>query len=253
MPPLLLDFGVLIGALLVFIYLQRAFHRIFQSILLIITRDQTVTVSIFALLFLPGVMVHELSHFFMAKILRVRTGKISLIPKVLDEKRVQLGYVEIYPTDLIRDSLIGLAPFMSGIGLIYFLSSQFLNLTQFSPADLTGIWYNIIPFTQTLAKANDVLLWIYLLFTISTTMMPSESDRGAWTPLVVLISGAIGVAFAFGFGDWMARIFETPLTLSVQFITFNILISLFFHLFATAILQIVRVFLIKILHYTYTK
>jgi hypothetical protein len=41
---------------------------------LILTRDSRVTMAIFAMLFLPGVFLHELSHFVMAKILRVRTG-----------------------------------------------------------------------------------------------------------------------------------------------------------------------------------
>jgi len=253
MAPILLELAFLVGTLVIFIYLQRAFHLTFQSILLIITRDKAVTVSIFALIFLPGVIVHELSHFLMAKILRVRTGKISLLPKIIDEKKLQLGYVEIYPADWLRDSLIGLAPFLSGSALIYFLSTHFLQFTLFSPIELTGLWYNIVPFAKSLAGTNDALLWIYLLFTISTTMMPSDSDRSAWTPMIVLIALTIAAAFGLGFGDQLARTFETPLTLSIQFITFNLLISLFLHLIAVISLQIARFFLIKILQFTYTK
>lgn len=249
----LLELGILIGTLVVFIYLQRAFHQIFQSILFLITRDKAVTVSIFALLFLPGVMVHELSHFLMAKILGVRTGRISVVPKILDEKRTRLGYVEIYPSDWLRESLIGLAPFISGLALIYFLATYFLKFTLLSPTELTGLWYNIVPFAKSLAGVNDLLLWIYLLFTISTTMMPSESDRDAWTPMIVLVILALGAIFGLGFGDQLARIFETPLALSVRFISFNLLISLIFHLIAVISLLFVRIFLIKIFQFTYTK
>ncbi|HSK88518.1 MAG TPA: hypothetical protein VK880_09190, partial [Anaerolineales bacterium] len=48
------------------ILLQRLLHREFQSVLLILTRDTRLTMGIFSILFLPGVFLHELSHFMMA-------------------------------------------------------------------------------------------------------------------------------------------------------------------------------------------
>ena len=53
--------------------------------------------GIFSILFLPGVFLHEFSHFVMAKILRVRTGKFSIFPQSLPDGRLQLGYVETAP------------------------------------------------------------------------------------------------------------------------------------------------------------
>src|SRR5215210_1994641 len=96
------------------IVVQRLLHREIQAVFLILTRDPRMTMGIFAMLFLPGVFLHELSHFVMAKILRVSTGRFSIFPQSLPDGRLQLGYVETSRADIIRDSLIGAAPLIVG-------------------------------------------------------------------------------------------------------------------------------------------
>ena len=45
------------------ILLQRLLHREIQAVFLILTRDPRITMGIFSMIFLPGVFLHELSHF----------------------------------------------------------------------------------------------------------------------------------------------------------------------------------------------
>jgi hypothetical protein len=52
-------------------------------------------------------------------------------------------------------------------------------------------------------NAPDFWLWFYLIFTISSTMMPSESDRHAWLPLGLLAGVLMGVAIIAGAGPWL--------------------------------------------------
>src|SRR5512140_17106 len=94
--------------------LQRLLHREIQAVFLILTRDTRLTMVIFSLLFLPGVFLHELSHFVMAKLLQVRTGRFSILPQTLPDGRLQLGYVETARADVVRHSLIGAAPLIVG-------------------------------------------------------------------------------------------------------------------------------------------
>ena len=96
------------------IYLQRFLQREIQAIFLLITRQPDISMALFSLLFLPGVLLHETSHFIMAQLLGVRTGRFSIIPKKLDSGRIRLGYVETAKTDFIRDALMGLAPLVTG-------------------------------------------------------------------------------------------------------------------------------------------
>jgi len=46
-------------------------------------------------------------------------------------------------------------------------------------------------------------LWLYLAFTVSSTMMPSESDRHAWLELVISVGILFSIALLIGAGPWM--------------------------------------------------
>ncbi len=122
-----------------------------------ITRSHRVTVHILSILFLPGTIVHELSHLLVAGLMMVPVGEINLVPEV-DGQIVKLGSVQIGQTDPFRRILIGVAPLILGlsvlIGLIYFNKDSLLH---FSP-----LWLSI--------------LIIYLLFQITNTMFSSKKD-----------------------------------------------------------------------------
>ena len=189
--------------LLPLVFLQRLLHREIQAVLILLTRNVQLTIGLFSFLFLPGVFLHELSHFLMAKVLRVRTGKISLIPRTLPEGRLQMGYVETVSTDIVRDSFIGLAPLIAGTLFlayagIYQLQIQTLwNVLQNGQIELFWMGLGLLP------KAQDFYLWFYLTFAISSTMMPSESDRHAWLPLGLWAAALLALAIFSGAGAWM--------------------------------------------------
>jgi hypothetical protein len=63
----------LLGTLVLLMMLLRLLHREIQAVFLILTRRPGVTQVIFAIIFFPGVFLHELSHFLVAKLLGVRT------------------------------------------------------------------------------------------------------------------------------------------------------------------------------------
>jgi hypothetical protein len=195
-----------ITTLLPLVILQRLLHREIQAVLLIITRSPQLTIGLFSILFFPGVFMHELSHFLMAKILRVRTGSISLIPTTLPNGRLQMGYVETVQTDIIRDSLIGLAPLITGSLFIAYAGLNRLGLhillDVLANNQIALFWMGI----KLLPQVNDFYLWFYLIFAISSTMMPSESDRHAWLPLGLWAAVLLALAIFAGAGRWMLDI-----------------------------------------------
>jgi hypothetical protein len=189
--------------LLPLVILQRLLHREIQAVLLIVTRNPQLTIGLFSILFFPGVFLHELSHFVMAKILRVPTGKTSLIPTSLPNGRVQMGYVETAQTDFVRDSLIGLAPLIAGSLFIAYAGLNRLGLSALLAMLANGqtelFWKKLI----LLPQVNDFFLWFYLAFAVSSTMMPSESDRHAWLPLGLWTVGLLALTVFAGAGAWM--------------------------------------------------
>jgi hypothetical protein len=189
--------------LLPLVILQRLLHREIQAVLLIVTRSPQLTIGLFSILFFPGVFLHEISHYVMAKILRVPTGKTSLIPKSMPNGRLQMGYVETAQTDIIRDSLIGLAPLIAGSLFIAYTGLNRLGLATLLDMLANGrtelFWMGL----KLLPQVSDFYLWFYLTFAVSSTMLPSESDRHAWFPLGLWTAGLLALAIFAGAGTWM--------------------------------------------------
>lgn len=197
--------------LLPLVLLQRLLHREIQATLLILTRDPTMTIGIFSIIFLPGVLLHEFSHFFMAGILGVSTGSFSLFPRTLPGGRLQLGYLETSRTDFVRDSLIGAAPLvMGGLFVAYAAISrlQLLPLWEVLRNGQASLFWMGLPL---LPKVKDFPLWFYLTFTVSSTMMPSSSDRHAWLPLGASVVLLLMLALVAGAGPWMLQNVAPPL------------------------------------------
>ena len=185
------------------VLLQRLLHREIQAVFLILTRNAQLTMGIFSFVFLPGVFLHELSHFLMAKILRVPTGRFSIFPQPLPDGRLQLGYVEPAKADIVRDSLIGAAPLIVGTIFVAYVSVYQLDMRILWDTLRNGqfnlFWMGI----NALPRTKDFVLWFYLTFAVSSTMMPSESDRHAWLELVVSVGVLFAIALLVGAGPWM--------------------------------------------------
>ena len=185
------------------VFLQRLLHREIQTVFLIISRSPEFTVTFFSVIFLPGVLLHELSHYLMAVILGVPAARFSLIPQMLPDGRLQLGYVETEKTDIIRDSLIGAAPLIAGGAFVAYLSATRLELLPLWALLREGQWSLFWLGITLLPQVKDFPLWFYLVFTVSSTMLPSGSDRHAWLPLGMTIFVLFVLAVVAGAGPWM--------------------------------------------------
>ncbi len=185
------------------LFAQRWLHREIQWVFLLITRSQAVSLGVYSLLFFPGVLLHELSHFVMARILGVRTGRFSLLPSLMEDGKLRLGYVETAETDLLRDALIGAAPLITGGAAVAYLGVRQLGLVSLAAFIGKGDWNAFWQGLAALPGQQDFWLWFYLAFTISSTMLPSASDRRAWLPILFVLLVLIGIVLLLGAGPWM--------------------------------------------------
>jgi hypothetical protein len=229
----------LLAMLIPLVFLQRGLHREIQAVFLLSTRHETITIWIFSLLFFPGVMLHELSHFLTAKILGVKTGKFSLIPKAMPDGRLQLGYVEIARSDIVRDSLVGVAPLIIGGLFIAYAAIFQMHLMDLWDLLKNGQVQLFLAGLQLLPATSDFWLWFYLAFTVSSTMMPSASDRHAWLPLFIFTAILLGLAFLAGAGPWMFVNLAPPLNSFFKSISLIFGLSVVLH-----ILLIIPIFLV---------
>ncbi|MGE5642630.1 MAG: hypothetical protein ACM3Y8_06420 [Byssovorax cruenta] len=212
------------------ILLQRLLHREIQAVFLILTRDPRITMGIFSFIFLPGVFLHELSHFIMAKILGVRTGRFSLFPQSLPDGRLQLGYVETTRSDIVRDSLIGAAPLIVGTLFVAYVAVYRFEMRVLwdvlRNGQLNLFWMGL----RALPGVGDFYLWFYLVFAVSSTMMPSESDRHAWLELVVSVGVLLAIILLLGAGPWMVSTLAPRISNFFGFVAVIFGVSSFVHI-----------------------
>jgi hypothetical protein len=201
----------LLAVLTALLFLQRSLHREMQAILLIATRNPGITVGVFSLIFFPGIFLHELSHWLMAKLLFVRTGGFSLIPQTMPDGQLQLGYVEAAESDIFRDTLVGAAPLITGTLVVAFVAVQRLQLVILWDVLRHGQWSLFFQGLQVFPAVPDFWVWFYLTFAVSSTMMPSESDRHAWLPFGLVAGGLLVLALVAGAGPWMVTHLAGPL------------------------------------------
>jgi hypothetical protein len=193
----------LLATLIPLLFLQRSLHYQIQAVLLLLTRRIEVTAVLFSIIFFPGVLLHEASHFLMAKLVRVRTGKFSLLPTQLPGGKLRLGYVETAVSDPVRETLIGVAPLITGSLFVSYIVFQHLGLLAAWNTAKSGGPDMIFSLLGELIRRPDFWLWFYLLFTVSSMMLPSSSDRRTWLPIAAWLIFLLGISLLAGVGPWL--------------------------------------------------
>jgi len=229
------------------LFLQRALQREVQTVFLLVTRREDISITLFAVLFFPGVLLHEGSHFMMARVMGVRTGRFSLIPRPTGDGKLQLGFVETASADWLRDALIGMAPLIVG-GLFV----AYAGLNQLQLLNLGQVLWSEGPqvFSQSLGlliARPDFWLWFYLALVVSSTMLPSDSDRRAWLPLGLILVGLAGLALFLGAGPWMLENLASPFNQVLHAIALVFIISAVLHLALLPPIWLIRRLLSRLL------
>ncbi len=193
-------FAVALAALL---WLQRSIHRHLQGLALLALGDREAAVWLYALPLLPGVILHETSHALSGIALGARVRQISVV-QARSGGSIQLGFVALEETGLVRTLIIGLAPLIAGCVAILLIGHLGLGLggagTALTEGDWATAWGELIAAT----RARNAWVWAYLIFAISNTMLPSRSDMRAWPILALFLAMAAGVVALFKLGPSLA-------------------------------------------------
>ena len=180
----------LVGLLFPLLLFKREINRRLLHVGWLLFQIERAAVLLYFLIMLPGVLLHELSHLVMAGLLGVPAGGLTIWPKV-QRDGLQLGSVQIARTDMVRESLIGLAPLLAGSLAVLAIAGLVFDVPLQTPADpLSRLLYVVNHIDQVLSQEN-AMVWLYLIFAISNAMLPSPSDRRPWRTLLLFL-GIVG-------------------------------------------------------------
>lgn len=167
-----------------------------QGVGLLISNSKPTAVWLYFFLFLPGIFLHEISHYLTALILRVRVSGFSLWPKVKKNGELILGSVQVRGAGPVRHSLIGVAPFLFGCAAVLWIG-QTLRLDALGAALTNGNLEQTLNTIGGSFVAPDFWLWLYLLFAIANAMFPSASDRIYWIPVLAFTGTLLTLGIGF--------------------------------------------------------
>lgn len=137
-----------------------------------LTKNHDVSLAILSFIFLPGTIIHELSHFITATILFLRVVDVQIFPK-WDNYSVKLGSVVYEKKDAVRGVIVGISPLFFG-SLILVL----IRVLRLFPHE--SIFINS--------------LMVYLIFIISSTMFSSKQDLQDFVFIIPLFF-IVGIIF----------------------------------------------------------
>lgn len=145
-----------IGELFLLFFLSRLTLKKIYPFLKRIVKKDSIIIFLISLFYLPGTIIHEMSHYIIALILSMNPREMSFFP-IIEGKKVKLGHVlyEKNPGDFLRPLIIGIAPFIGGL-----LSLWLIIQSKLFPGHI---------FWQT-------LLFGYLIVAISVNMFSSQQD-----------------------------------------------------------------------------
>ncbi len=105
--------------------------------------------------------------------------------------------------------MIGAAPIILGGAFVAYAGLAHLGFDSIrgslGAAQLSsfGGWAAVWEEVLRLNHQPDFWIWFYLAFAVSSTMLPSASDRRAWLPLALTLGILIALSLLAGAGPWM--------------------------------------------------
>ena len=192
------------------IHLGRWVTRQVQTIGWLLSGDENVVMVAYYLLMFPGILLHELSHFVIARVLGIKVTDFRLGPrKRKNSNSIELGSVSVYSGGTIRDSLVGVAPFAAGTAVLLLVSYTVFDVGTLGSIWNAEGWSGFFRTVRTMPQTPDFWLWLYLIFTVSNAMMPSRADRKPWLLASLYAGGVLLIAWvlgAFSFLDASIRV-----------------------------------------------
>lgn len=182
--------------------LERWLHQHIFKVGWLVTKSFQTTTILYYTFFLPGVFLHEISYWLAAGILNVHAKSSIQWPEAQEIAELKLSFVELARNvSPFRLGLISLAPIIAGLTFVWFISTNLLDFSGFFALVGTGNLSDISEAVRRLTSAPDFWLWIYILFTISNTMIARLSDLRGLGVILIIAGVAIAALFVIGVGN----------------------------------------------------
>ncbi len=213
--------------------LERWLHQHIFKVGWLLTKNLHTTTILYYTVFLPGVFLHELIVWFTAGILNVRATGDFKFPDKQEIAELKLNFVKY---DIKKTGM----PLIGGMAFIWFVVTGVLQtdlLIRVLQMDAT------VTFEQAFSRliaSPDLLLWLYLAFTVSATMIPNPATLRGGRLLLIPAALAVVALFALGVGVQVLTNFLTQIAQGANLLTGVFVSVIAVNVFMTGVLGVIE-------------
>ncbi len=229
---------------------ERWIHKHVQGLGLLLTNNPQAAVLIYYLVLFPGVFLHEVSQWLLAKVMGVKVKEFKLWPDTQKgAKLIRLGLVEIDPdTDMYRTTAVSIIPLVTGIAMLALIGTTRFDtaplLAAFATGDLPTIAAGIKAFTA----APDFFLWVYLIFAFANAMLPEPHDEINWWLIIVPAVGITVFLLVLDLSILLLAWLEGPLARLAGWVSFALVMALVIDLIVMALIALMELIFSRVLN-----
>ncbi|MEP7287316.1 MAG: hypothetical protein ABI947_16290 [Chloroflexota bacterium] len=203
---LLIPWFTLAAVLVPLLYVQRWIHRHLFGVGYLVAKEKGVATLLYYLFLIPGVFLHEFSHYMMAGVFGIRPKRFTFTPEAQEDGSLEMGFVQLEDIkNPVYGGLIGIAPLLSGMAVVIWITRSALDLPFFFTALQTTDLNVISGAVRFLVSKPDFLLWTYLAFAVANAMMPNAEDRRGWW---IVGAGAIAILVLLTIAGFQVTVVE---------------------------------------------
>ncbi|MCY3778861.1 MAG: hypothetical protein OXG78_01005 [Chloroflexi bacterium] len=200
-----LALAFLLGLLfLLFRQTERWLHQHIFKVGWLLSNSFPATTIVYYIIFLPGIVLHELALWLAAGVLNVRAEGSIGFPEPQEIGELRLNFVRLADgTGRVRRLIIRICPVLAGMAALWAIALHVFQwetlLALAGEGSLDG-WARAL---ASLTRTADLWLWFYLAFVVANTMFPTLAARSDKREKAIVLFTAPLLAF----GLWrLARI-----------------------------------------------
>ena len=182
--------------------IERWLHQHIFKVGWLITNNFQTTTILYYILFLPGILLHELTVWLIAGLVGLRADRVVGFPEQQEIGELRLNFIRVSPqAGDLRYALIRLAPLIAGMVCLWAIAAHIFRLQEAAILPPAGSIDELARAVTRLTRTADFWLWFYLAFSVANTMVPSRNARlSARRKSVLVLALAASLLFAWRVG-----------------------------------------------------
>jgi hypothetical protein len=175
---------------------------------------------IYIVLLLPGIALREISRYLMGGMLHLSPVYINIAPQAMEDGYVETRIMHYATINPIYIALLAVTPVICGLVLSTYILDRVLNV----PLLIAAAGTSSEVFRQALElvmRTPNLVFWLYILFGVANTMLPSRNEVLSTWFFAVIILGFLGLMAFAGLWQSIYEIMAGPVSRTVySFTTF---------------------------------